>query len=200
MTNPEGPGRADPAAPITPAEQGRLVPSFSNRGQLEEAERLDLQAARAWALREAVLLRTDLLTEAFARELHRRMFRRVWRGAGRYRTEERTPGWEAKRIPEGMRMFLDDTEGWIRFSTFPVDEAALRLHHRLITLRPWANGNGRHARLLADVVVAAHRERPLTWGAGMVAAGDRYAEAIRAADAGEMEPLLRFARGRGHDQ
>ena len=68
------------------------------------------------------------------------------------------------RIAEGVGMFLDDTDGWLRFSTYPVHEAAVRLHQRLLAIRPWSNGNGRHARLMADIIVASHGEKALTWG------------------------------------
>jgi Fic-DOC domain mobile mystery protein B len=199
MTPVEDLAGRDGNAPITQEEQSRLLPSVSARAQLNEIERLGINAARVWAMRGAVLQRGDLLTEAFARELHRRMFGGVWRGAGRYRTAERVPGWEASRIAEGVRMFLDDAEGWIRFSTYPLHEAAVRLHHRLAAIRPWSNGNGRHARLLADIVVASHGDEPLTWGSASGAAPGsaraRYADAIRAADAGDMGPLVGFARG-----
>jgi Fic-DOC domain mobile mystery protein B len=196
----EASNAADGNAAITPGEQARLLPSLSTRAQLDEVERLKTNAARVWAMRAAVLQRGDLLCEAFILELHRRMFGGIWRGAGRYREAERNPGWEANRIAEGVRMFLDDAEGWIRFSTYPVHEAAVRLHHRLVSIRPWANGNGRHARLLADIVVATHGEEALTWGsrspsAGRGSARSLYIEAIGSADAGEIAPLLGFARG-----
>jgi Fic-DOC domain mobile mystery protein B len=128
------------------------------------------------------------------------MFGLVWRGSGRYRTAPRIPGWEPGHISEGVRMFLDDAEGWLRYSTYPVDESAVRLHHRLVSIRPWANGNGRHARLVADIVVASRGERPLTWGLGSApaegrSARARYLDAIKAADSGDMVPLLGFACG-----
>jgi Fic-DOC domain mobile mystery protein B len=184
---------------LTPRERSRLLPSLSSRAQLIEIERLNVHAARVWAMRGAVLQRSDLLTEAFSRELHRRMFNAVWRGAGRYRTTERNPGWEPGRIAEGVRMFFDDAEGWIRFSTYPIQEVAVRLHHRLVSIHPWSNGNGRHARLIADIAVASHGEPPLTWGSGLEAAKSgtgraRYVEAVRAADGGAMEALIAFAR------
>jgi len=191
--------RAEPT-PITGAERERLLPSLSTRAQLEEVEGLGIQAARVWAMRDAVLLRTDLFTEEFVRALHRRMFGRIWRGAGQYRTADLELGWEASRIPEGVSMFLDDAEGWLRFSTYPHHEVAVRLHHRLVSIRPWANGNGRHARLMADVVVASHGEEALTWGSRAAASEpgsprERYLRANRAADTGNMGPLLEFARG-----
>lgn len=181
---------------IAPEEQARLLPSLSTRDQLDEIERLSINAARVWAMRGAVLQRGDLLTEAFSRELHRRMFSGIWRGAGRYRTTERNPGWEPHRIAEGVGMFFDDAEGWLRFSTYPVHEAAVRLHQRLVAIHPWSNGNGRHARLTADIVVASHGETPLTWGSrDPGTARLRYSGAIRAAGAGDMGPLLEFANG-----
>jgi Fic-DOC domain mobile mystery protein B len=185
--------------PIGPEARSRLVPSLSTRAQLGEIERLGINAARIWAMRGAVLRRSDLLTEAFAGELHRRMFGGIWRGAGRYRATDGGGGWEARRIPGGVRMSLDDAEGWIRFSTYPVQEAAVRLHHRLISIRPWTDGNGRHARLLADIVVASQGEAPLTWGSGTDPGGSGlarslYREAVAAAEAGDFAPLLGFAR------
>ncbi len=177
-----------------------LLPSLSTRSQLNELERGRINAARVWAMRGAGLRRGDLLTEAFARELHRRMFGGIWRGAGRYRTTGRYPGWEPGRIAEGVGMFFDDAEGWLRFSTYSVPEAAVRLHSRLYAMHPWHTGNGRHARLVADIVVAANGERPLTWGS-LSAGSDprgaraRYLEAMRVAESGEIKPLLEFALG-----
>jgi Fic-DOC domain mobile mystery protein B len=185
---------------ISPAERARLIPSLSTRAQLYEIERLSINAARKWAMRDSALRRSDLLSEGFSRELHGRMFRGIWRGAGKYRTTARDPGWEPHRIAEGMGMFFDDAEGWLRYSTYPVHEVAVRLHHRLVSIHPWSNGNGRHARLIADIVVAAGGEMPLTWGSksasdGAESARDRYLEAVRAADTGDIARLLEFARG-----
>ncbi len=188
-------GSADSAIP--PGERAQLIPSLSTRAQLDEIERLNINAARKWAMRDSVLLRSDLLSEGFSRELHRRMFRGIWRGAGKYRTAARDPGWEPHRIGEGMGMFFDDAEGWLRYSTYPVHEVAVRLHHRLVSIHPWSNGNGRHARLIADIVVAAAGEIPLTWGSRSAAgsARERYLETVRAADAGDFGSLIEFARG-----
>ena len=182
---------------ISPQERARLIPSLSTRAQLHEIERLSVNAARKWAMRDTVLRRSNPLSEDFSRELHRRMFSGVWRGAGKYRATERNPGWEPHRIAEGMKMFFDDTEGWLRYSTFPVQEVALRLHHRLVSIHPWSVGNGRHARLIADIVVAANGEAPLTWGSKSSArpARDRYLDAIKVADTGDFAPLLEFASG-----
>ncbi|HEY1792719.1 MAG TPA: mobile mystery protein B [Opitutaceae bacterium] len=181
-------------AQITAEERARLLPSLSTRAQLLEVEALGIRAARAWAMRPAVLAGGSILSEAFCQGLHRRMFGSLWRGAGRYRAGDARDGWEPARIPEGMRIILDDAEGWIRYSTYPVHAAAVRLHHRMATIRPWSVGSHRHARLLADVLVASLGEAPLGWGRTAADPRRHYEEAVRLADGGDMGPLLEFAR------
>jgi Fic-DOC domain mobile mystery protein B len=185
--------------PLTEEEKRQLRPSLSTRTQLNTVERLNIHAARLWAMRRAVLRRDDLLTDAFARELHRRMFNQVWRWAGKYRTTDRNLGWEWPRIPEGMRTLLDDARYWHEHATYPVTEIAVRLHYRMVVIHPWPNGNGRHARLLADILVAARGAPPLTWGAQLELAQPgqartRYIAALQSADQGDYAPLLAFAR------
>lgn len=184
------------ATPLTPEEQLELIPSLSTRAELNAVERANIHAALLWAMRRAVLRRTDLLTDTFARELHRRMFNQVWKWAGKYRTTERNLGWEWPRIPEGMRVLLTDASYWLEHDTYPLAEIAVRLHHRMVVIHPWPNGNGRHARLLADILVAARGAAAFTWGADLVSTGDartRYLAALRAADQNDYGPLLAFA-------
>lgn len=190
---------ADDATPLDGEERLGLIPSITTRAEQNQIERFNIHEARIWALRPRTLRRDDLLSDAFARELHRRMFHRVWRWAGRYRTTERNLGWEVHRLAEGVRNACDDVRAWFEYASYPPVEAAVRLHHRMVLIHPWPNGNGRHARLLADIVLAAKSGAELTWGAGasLVAAGDvrrRYIAAIRQADDGDFGPLLQFAQ------
>jgi Fic-DOC domain mobile mystery protein B len=184
---------------LSPEEQLDLIPSLSTRAELNEAERANIHAARVWAMRARTLERPDLLTDAFARELHKRMFNQIWRWAGRYRKTEKNLGWEVARIAEGVRNAFDDARAWMEFSTYPLHEAAVRLHHRLVVIHPWPNGNGRHARLMADVMIAASAGAELTWGfrGNLFAIGEarrRYIETVKLADAGNFAPLLAFAQ------
>jgi Fic-DOC domain mobile mystery protein B len=167
---------------------------------LNAFERLNINDARRWAMRPGQLKRPDLVSDIFARELHRRMFNAVWRWAGFYRTTDKNLGWEVHRLTEGVRNAFEDARVWMAFSTYPMPEIAVRLHHRLVLIHPWANGNGRHARLIADVIMAADdRAGELTWGAkvDLVSSGEirrRYIEAVRRADEGDFAPLITFAR------
>jgi Fic-DOC domain mobile mystery protein B len=91
-----------------------------------------------------------------------------------------------------------DVRYWIESRTHSPDETALRFHHRLVFIHPFSNGNGRHARLIADVLITKLGRPSFTWGSvNLVKEGEartRYLEAIRAADDGDIQSLLKFAR------
>ncbi len=185
--------------PLTEEEKLDLIPSLSTRAELNEAERANILEARVWAMRRRALKREDLITDAFGRELHRHMFDSVWKWAGAYRKTDRNLGWEVHQLTEGVYNAFADARTWLQYETYPLHEVAVRLHHQLVRVHPWPNGNGRHARLMADVLVASRAGEDLTWGAGadIVTPGDartRYIAAILAADAGDFAPLLSFAR------
>jgi fido (protein-threonine AMPylation protein) len=67
-----------------------------------------------------------------------------------------------------------------------------------VVIHPFPNGNGRHARLMTDVLLRRNGVSAFSWGgANLEAAGDareRYLAALRAADAGDFKPLLEFVR------
>jgi len=179
-----------------------LIPSLITRSQLNEYELLNTASARDWAMSSNVQKRDDLLTDFFARELHRRMFSSIWKWAGKYRTTERNMGWEPHRITEGMRVAFDNAQHWLKHDTYTLTESAIRLHYHLVAIHPWSNGNGRHARLIADVLMVSRGYRALPWGrtrSDLVNAGttrQHYIEALRRADSGAFEALLDFCSGR----
>ena len=126
------------------------------------------------------------------------MFDGTWRWAGRFRATERNIGVAPEQIGPQLRNLLDDTRYWLQHGTYALDEAAARFHHRLVAIHCFANGNGRHARLLTDVLLADHGAAPFSWGRGdLVRAGgarNRYLAALRAADGGDLGALLAFVR------
>ena len=184
--------------PLSADERADLLPNLANQEELNEWERQNILEAFAWALAPNNLRRRDPLVESYLRDLHRRMFDQTWRWAGAYRTTEKNIGVPPAEIRERLAALLGDERYWLEHETYPPDELAVRFHHRLVFIHPFANGNGRHARLMADVL-AQRQARPLfTWGGGdLVRAGDfrqRYIEVLRAADAHDIGPLLAFAR------
>jgi Fic-DOC domain mobile mystery protein B len=145
---------------------------------------------------------TDPLEEAYVRQLHHRMFDNVWKGAGTYRKHELNIGYDPREIPQRIPQLLDNTQYWLEHKTFPVDECLVRFHHQFVSkIHPFPNGNGRHARMITDIVAVKLGHPEFTWGAGkeLAAEGDapiRYLAALRAFDANEndVKALLGFAR------
>lgn len=184
------------ATPLMPEEMQALIPTYiSLRGELNEVEQQGILAAERWAFNTR---HKDLLHEKFLRELHRRMFKDVWRWAGKYRTTARNIGVDAWQIPSKIKLLLDDTRFWVEHHTYPPDETAVRFHHRLVFIHPFPNGNGRHARLMADLFIVQLQGYRFTWGrANLTSASETrklYIQALQAADQGDIMPLLNFAR------
>jgi Fic-DOC domain mobile mystery protein B len=186
---------------IRPEEAEQLIPRISTIGELNEYEALNILRAREWAFHSRTLKSTDPLEESYVRELHHRMFDNVWKWAGNYRQTERNIGCDPNEIVQRVPQLLANTRYWLENNTFSTDEALLRFHHQLTRIHPFANGNGRHARMIADVVAAKHGRAEFTWGAGkdLVAQGDartRYLAALRTLDVNEndVKSLLEFAR------
>jgi Fic-DOC domain mobile mystery protein B len=127
-------------------------------------ERQNILEAYAWALAPNHLRRRNPLSEHYVRDLHLRMFDQTWRWAGVYRTTEKNIGVPHHEIRERLGALIGDARYWVEHGTHPPDELAVRFHHRLVLIHPFANVNGRHARLIADVL--AQREgRPSSPGA-----------------------------------
>jgi len=188
------------ATPLDPDESAGLLPGhIATREQLDEWEAENILEGQRWAASAAK--RRDILEDAFLRELHRRMFGRTWKWAGAYRATEKNLGVAPARIAEEVRQLLENTRAQIAAKVAPIDEIAARLHHRLVWIHPFANGNGRHARALTDLLLAANGAEPFTWGRGELEhageARERYLAALRAADARDFSLLLAFVRSAG---
>ena len=188
----------DGNTPLTPDEEADLIPNLGTRDELNEWERLNFLEAYSWALDRKRFRRLDPLKEPYVRDLHRRMFDQTWKWAGRYRSTERNLGIAPHLIRDALAGLLGDARYWVEHGTYAPDEIAVRLHHRMVFTHPFANGNGRHARLMADVLALRLGRPVFTWGsAELVRAGDfrlKYIEALRAADGNDIQPLMRFAR------
>jgi len=185
----------DDATPLTPEERRDLIPAhIAFRRELNEAEQENITRAQDWALSR----RRDLLSEKFIKDLHRRMLRDVWRWAEKFRTSERNLGIVHDEIPVALRQLLDDTRAWIEYKTYPPDEIAVRFHHRLVQIHAFPNGNGRHSRLMADLLVMSLGGQRLSWGSTSLqepgALRRSYIAALQAADNHDIGPLLAFAR------
>lgn len=196
MTDPLYDGEDEANTPLEAEEREQLIPTYiTTRAELNEAEQVNITRASLWLRRAR---NVDVLDDAFLRDLHKRMFGEVWKWAGQYRRTPRNIGIEAYRIPMAVRELVQDARYWVDNGTYPPDEIAIRFSHRLVSIHPFPNGNGRHSRLTADLLAMELGQPRFTWGrANLVDPGETrraYVAALRAADGGEIEPLLAFAR------
>lgn len=189
----------DDATPLDPAlRDGLLQTWITSRADLNEAEQENIVKGAAWARRRRGAKAVDLLSEEYVKTLHKQMFGDVWKWAGTYRQNELNIGIAPHRVPAEMPAMLDDVRYWVEHNTYPPDEIAVRLHHRLTQIHAFPNGNGRHARMMADLLIERLDGEPFSWGGGGLAdvgtLRDRYVTALRAADNHDIGPLMGFVR------
>lgn len=182
--------------PLTREESEQLIPSYITlRAELNHAEHTNIANAMQWL---GVARNLNLLDESSLKEIHKKMFCDVWRWAGSYRTTARNIGIEAYLIPTAIRQLIDDVKYWIEHGTYPPDEIAIRYSHRLVKIHPFPNGNGRFSRFLGDLLAEQLGQAKFTWGRNNLINPETtrrdYINALRAADGGDIQALLQFAK------
>ncbi len=198
LTGAHAPG----ATPLTPEDvAGLKIRSLTTHGELNEAEANNIVKGQQWGLRSRLVRLPQILSDAFMQRLHREMFGEVWERAGAYRERDTNIGVEHYLIRQELRRAYDDARAWLEHGTYPPDEFVVRLHYRLVTVHPFRNGNGRHARMVADLALTRHfKADALPWGGGVLRSADAtrqaYIDALVAADRHDFAPLLAFARSK----
>ena len=185
----------DDATPLSAEERDGLIPTHVTlRRELNELEQQNILEAEIWAFAR----RRDPLGETFARNLHRRMFGQVWSWAGAYRISDKNIGVPRPIIQQRLYELFDNVRYWADYQTYSLDELAARLHHGLVFIPPFPNGNGRWSRLMADIFLVRLSQPRLTLGNNTIrSAGDTrdaYIAALQAADRHDFEPLIAFLR------
>ncbi|MDZ4169576.1 MAG: Fic family protein, partial [Coriobacteriia bacterium] len=123
-------------------------------------------------------------------------------GIRTFRLRETSIGVAPSQIAVQLHNLLADARARIETTTIPADSAdemAVWFHHRLVQVHLFPNGNGRHARLAADLLAIALGGRRFTWGSGdLTAPGETRSACLRALQKADREfdyALLRaFAR------
>lgn len=189
----------DGQTPIDAIEKiGLKIDTISTLGELNELEQVNIEKALEWILKRKQDV-DKILTEDFISQLHKKMFDDVWKWAGTFRTSNKNIGVDKHRIRIELKKLIDDCKYWIQNKTLSADEIAVRFSHRLVSIHPFPNGNGRHSRLIADILVSyGLGKEHFTWGSKnltkMSEARKQYLEAIREADSGNYKLLKEFAR------
>ena len=190
MEYPEG------ATPLDPDEMAGLkYPHVTTRVELDELESANIDSGLYWLSRQRKLA---VLTEQFVRDLHRRLFGDVWQWAGSFRLTDKNIGIDPLLISVQLKDLLDDVQYWLDNETYVPVEAALRFHHRLVYIHIFPNGNGRHARIMADTILEnLYGEEPINWEARYNLLENNegrheYIGSLKEADKGNYQPLFDF--------
>ncbi len=189
----------DGQTPLNEEEkEGLRIPSITTREELDEFEQLNIEKAIQWTFGKK-LKAEQLFSEKFIKELHKRMYGEVWKWAGTFRTSEKNIGIKSYLIAIELKQLLDDAIFWKENNTYDSEELAIRFKHRLVSIHCFANGNGRHSRLIADLIVEKlYYSKFFSWGsANLVKATEarsKYMQAVRKADKNEIQQLIDFAK------
>ena len=179
-------------------KEGLKIKTISTRGELDEFEQNNIEKAVEWSIKRTFSYH-NILTIDFILKVHKRMFSDVWEWAGTFRKTNKNIGVDKYSIQPELKVLLDDCKFWIERETYSEDEIAIRFKHRLVLIHPFPNGNGRHSRLCADILVSQVFNKPVfTWGGADLSeqgkSRNRYLKAIYDSDQGNIKPLISFAR------
>lgn len=185
--------------PLDEEEKRDLIPSLVTREDLDAFEQENILEARKWLMQKATLAKLDIFTEKFLIKLHKRMYGHVWKWAGTFRKSNKNIGVDRIYITTELYQLLSDVRYCLEHKTYPISDLAVIFHHRLVKIHLFPNGNGRHARMCADAIIAKFGGEKLSWGGNSdLTKPDeirtRYIAALREADVGHYDPLLNFAR------
>ncbi|TCD27365.1 mobile mystery protein B [Pedobacter psychrodurus] len=179
-------------------KEGLLISTIATREELDEFEQQNIEEAIQWTL-GGRFKPEKLFTEAFVKNVHKRMYKDVWLWAGAFRKTNKNIGVDRWRVAIELKNLLEDAEFWIKNNIYCPDEIAIRFKHRIVSIHCFSNGNGRHSRLMADMIIEKIFDKPVfTWGAGNLSKENenrkKYLDALKLADLGTYKELLLFAR------
>lgn len=179
-------------------KNGLLIDTITTQGELDEFEQKNVIKGIEWTYGKNISIE-KLLSEEYLVQLHKKMYGEVWKWAGNLRRTETNIGVQPHMIGIELRQLLDDVKYWTENKVYRPIEIALRFKHRLVSIHCFPNGNGRHSRLMADLIMEKlYNESFFNWGgSGLVKADElrnRYISALREADNGNLEDLIGFAQ------
>jgi len=175
---------------------------MGTRAELNQAEAENVRKVMVKYFAAKPSRRSAPFTLSWARRLHKQMFGDVWKWAGQFRRENLNIGCDWHQVQIQLQALLDDLAFWEGQGHSLLDQA-VRLQHRAVRIHPFRNGNGRWARMLANIWLKRHGHPITEWPEESIGSNsvirNEYLAAIRATDEGDDGALSelhqRFTRG-----
>jgi len=188
------------ATPI--ADCSELIPmNVHNLNELNRVESENIISAQKKYLRAPIENPKKWFQVVHLKNIHRAMFKEVWQWAGHYRKSITSIGIKPNLIPMQLSEFCHEVLSWLKF---PVEltfiEMAARIHHRLVLIHPFENGNGRFSRLVADRFLLSFRCTYPLWPYHLNQEGivrKEYIETLKSADQRDYTPLIELMKKLG---
>ncbi|MFA5250493.1 MAG: mobile mystery protein B [Parachlamydiales bacterium] len=197
MKNFEYPEGATPIDDIS----GLKISWVTTQAHLNMVEAENIALAIEKYLTKSINAPTSWFTVANLQRIHKDMFDDVWDWAGIFRTTQTIPGVRPYQIQSALKDLCDDVFYWNQNGcemTFL--EQAAQIHHRLVLIHPFPNGNGRFSRIVADRYLKGWKCSMPLWPNEIQKesqARKLYIKALRLADAGDYSLLMEFTKKYG---
>ena len=181
---------------------GALV-DIKTRQELDELEHKNNNKAYAKYLLMNPSKKALPMTYQSLCEIHKDMFGEVWSWAGEKRTSEKNLGVSPVKIGSEIHRFLHELHQWEKEGA-PPSEIAAKMHHRLVAVHPFENGNGRWARLVTNLYLHKNGQPLIQWPTDPdfveKVFRPQYLAALKSADKGDYKPLLKLHREHGKNE
>jgi Fic-DOC domain mobile mystery protein B len=179
-------------------QEGLKITTITTREELDEFEQLNIEKAVQWTIGKKISAE-QLFSEMFINNLHKQMYSDTWKWAGQFRNSEKNIGTKSYLIATSLKQLLDDALFWFKNDSYQPVEIAIRFKHRLVSIHCFANGNGRHSRLIADLIMEKlYNQKILTWGKSNLVSSNEtrrlYIKALKKADNHDYDDLINFAQ------
>ncbi len=175
---------------------GLKIRGISTQAELSEHESLNIGNVLVDYFGKASLKKVPEFNMAWAKSLHGEMYCDVWEWAGQFRRRDLTIGVPFQQIQEGLYNLFEDLRFWNLAPGTTITECAVRIHHRAVQIHPFQNGNGRWARMVANIWLRDMGQPLTAWPESVIGAvstiRDRYLSALQAADRGEYTFLIQM--------
>jgi len=183
------------ATPIQNASDLK-IPWVQTQRDLNHAEMENIAIAHKIYLTKSVPNPMKWFEPSMLQKIHKEMYGKVWGWAGKYRKEITSIGIKPYLIPLYLAQLCDEVKYWLQH---PVEltflEQAARIHHKMVYIHPFENGNGRFSRLIADRYLVFWECPYPQWPIDLQKNGAsrfEYIQSLKHADQGNYDPLLIF--------